>query len=349
MINVVFDIGALAAPSPGSAYEDLWSYSERLDKWSGYLGNKQFYVCSFDDRTEIESILSESELHVMNNHIRELGRRSPSLVPDICKCFYRLIGRLKSLKAIHGVEAIQWSKANINPTPNRDGVHQVLQRTRERDIIFIGLLCKSNEESASQYIFIVSEECDPVIDVMANNVKLDGKVAHKLPKNIDSLKSKVLVCSEFEGLIEHIKEEEILTHASNDKEVELAIKVALFRYEKANRQSADWNKLAMPFIGNTFRESCQKAIENGFLRPEVIIRSVVDVMNEINPSHTHTWNTGKGKGDQHSQRNYGAWRYEIDMRRGARMQFWKGPNGKIELGSVQDHNSTFFPDLTTKS
>ena len=350
MINVAFDISFLAAPGVGSTHEDVWNYAYRIKEWTEYLENKNFSFFTLHSSDEIHHALFNAGLHMHCNHIYELGSKGHNLISDVNRFFNSFLSKLTPLKSVHGIRKIEWKSINIEPKMDQDGMSQDIQKFHEEAIVVIGFLNKYDEDRLS-HVLVIPNKLDSSIRIKVEDVTFEVKKNSvlNLPKNETSLlESTVFVCKDFKELIAHVDAEQVLINASDDKEVELAVKIALYRHNIENGESADWNDIKTPFIGCEFRKSCRKFIKSGFLRTGEIIRSVVDVVNDINPDSIHPWKSKNGNRSQRCEKNYSAWRYNINMKTGARMHFWRGPNGQIELGCVQDHDTKFFPDLTTQ-
>ena len=348
MINVAFDIGFLAAPGAGSNHEDLLDYVHRIEEWNEYLENENFSFFALHNRDEIQYLLYQAELHIHNNHISTLSQKSKGLASDINKYFGLFLSKIESLRSIYGIQKVEWENVNTRPKIDQISTHSDLLQLLEEVIVVVALLGE-HDSSHLSHILVIPKKVGSLIKVNARDVVFEVNTESNLDlpsREINSLESSVPVCKNFEELVLHLKEEQVLSHASSDKEVGFAIKIALFRHGISNGVNVEWNDVKIPFIGSVFRETCRKGFESGFLKPKEVIRAIVDVVNNINPDFTHLWKAKKGK--KLIERDYEAWRYEVNRGTGARMHFWKGPHGKVELGCVQDHDSEFFPDLTTR-
>ena len=130
----------------------------------------------------------------------------------------------------------------------------------------------------------------------------------------------------------------ILVEAVNEKEVELAIRIALLIARNEQSEEIKWDDIVIPKIGTAFHETCRRIIlERGLDVPPKIIQSIVDTVDYKNLRKTHALRIGKGgNSPQRKRGDDTAWRRDIDKE--LHLHYWKQPGGLIELDSVVYHN-----------
>jgi hypothetical protein len=153
----------------------------------------------------------------------------------------------------------------------------------------------------------------------------------------------VLVCDDFRGLIECLDETAILVGASDDLGIELAVRIALFKYDIAHGDSLDWGGMIVPAIGSKFRELCQQVCaDQGDSVPPKILRSIVENIKGHNLPAVHALRTGPGGNDPQRMRGSDkAQRRDID--REFHLHYWECADGTVELASVVYHNDFSIP------
>ena len=154
----------------------------------------------------------------------------------------------------------------------------------------------------------------------------------------------MLVCDDFRGLIECLDESSILVGASDNFGIELAVRIALFKYDIAQGDEPDWSNVIVPKIGADFRELCQKVCaDQGDVLPFKILWSIIETVKGQNLPAVHALRTGSGGNDPQRMRALDkAQRRDID--REFHLHYWECANGAVELASVVYHNDFKIPE-----
>ncbi|MCW8452592.1 hypothetical protein [Legionella quinlivanii] len=165
-----------------------------------------------------------------------------------------------------------------------------------------------------------------------------------LPCHPDFFRSDVAVFDNFRGLIECLNETTILMNTSDNFGVELAIRIALFKYSLNQGYTPDWENFSIPNIGKSFRESCQKCCRaQGDSLPHKILRAIVETIKGVNLSAVHALRSTQGGNSPQKLRGADkAQRRDID--REFHLHYWECANSTIELGLVVYHNDFTIPE-----
>lgn len=165
-----------------------------------------------------------------------------------------------------------------------------------------------------------------------------------LPSPPKFFEGDVLVCDDFQGLIECFDETAILASALDHFGIELAVRIRLFKYAIAQGEEPGWGELTLPTIGAKFHDTCQQCCASlGVSLPEKILRSIIETIRGKNLSAEHALRTGSGGNDPQRMRGADkAVRRNIDQE--FRLHYWNCADGTIELASVAYHNDFSIPE-----
>ena len=217
-----------------------------------------------------------------------------------------------------------------------------------RCVTLIAILRKYCSQSHGSHFLIIRETQKPIISVRAQvyEVEHDRSDLLNLPCPPDFFEGDVLVCDDFNGLINCLDETSMLTGASDNFGIELSVKIALFKYSLAHGESIDWDNTIAPDIGSNFIETCQKCCtDQGTSLPLKILRSIVETVKNKNLSDVHALRIGLGGEDPQRTRSKDkakAQRRDIDQE--FHLHYWECVDGKIELASVAYHNDFSIAD-----
>ena len=138
----------------------------------------------------------------------------------------------------------------------------------------------------------------------------------------------------------------LLAGATDDRGIEFAIRVALFKKLVEGDGHPDWDEVTVPPVGGEFRESCQRicAAQGGAVPPK-ILRSVVHTLLGEDLQSAHALRLGeRGSNPQRTRAadRAKAWRRDID--KWLHLHYWERPDGTVELASVVYHDDFSIPE-----
>ncbi len=346
LYSVIVDASVLAVPQVKSANTEVIRYVNTLielndliqEKWvSIYLSKQAVYTLFEDgvypDYEQLEKLLKAHA--ITKGYTREVNR-----------IIRLLLTKTPSFEAAHRVTDVLSEHLETDP----DVIHPIhcnaLQSDLERCITLIAILCKYCVRSIGCYAFVLRTAPKREIKIRAQIEYFDHERDDiDLPQPFKFFEGKVSACDNFRGLIECLDESVILADASDNTEVQLAIRIALFKINKKN-DIDNWNSIIVPTIGPKFRVSYKKICDNNenSLRCK-ILESIVETIKEQKNEKVHALRTGRGGNDPQRVRGSDqakAYRRDIDDE--FHLHYWKRRDATVEFASVNYHNDFKIPE-----
>ncbi len=343
--SVTIDAGVLAVPHVDCAKDDAFQYVDILLDWSKLLDEPWVAIYMSERASEV---LIDEELFPLRNHLRELFNRHGIVeysVNDIATVAEKLLSLTPSFETYYLVKDVLSEHLETDPEVIRLRTHHGLQSDLARCIMLIAILRKHCSQPLGGHSLILREAPKRVIQVRAQIHELEHTRDDipTLPCPPEFFEGDVLVCDDFHGLIECLDESAILVGTSADLGIELAVRIALFKYAIAQGEVPDWAGVTVPAIGSKFRELCQQiCAAQGDSVPPKIIRSIVETIKGDNLSALHALRTGPGGNEpQRTRGSDKAQRRDVD--RELHFHYWECADGTVELASVVYHNDFSIP------
>lgn len=343
--SVTIDAGVLAVPHVDCAKDDAFQYVDTLLDWSKLLDEP--WVAIYMSERASEALIDE-DLFPLRNHLRELFNRHGIVeysVNDIATVAEKILSLTPSFETYYRVKDVLSEHLETDPDVIRLTTHDGLQYDLARCITLIAVLRKHCSQPLGGHSLILREAPKQVVQVRAQIHELEHTRDDipALPCPPEFFEGDVLVCDDFHGLIECLDESVILVGASDDLGVELAIRIALFKYAIEQGEAPDWGGLSVQTIGSGFRVLCQQVCaDQGDSVPPKILRSIVETIKGHNLPTVHALRTGPGGNDPQRMRGSDkAQRRDID--REFHLHYWECADGTVELASVVYHNDFSIP------
>lgn len=346
LASVTIDAGVLAVPHPECAKEDAFQYVETLWDWSKLLDES--WIAIYMSERASESLFDDG-LYPLRDQLRELFKAHGIVEYDVntvAKIADRLLTNTPSFETHYQVKDVLSENLETDPDVIRLTTHDALQSDLARCLTLIAVLRKYCVQHLGSHVLILRDAPKQIILVRA--------LIHELEHTRDDIpiltyppelfEGDVSVCDDFRGLIEIFDESAILVGASNDFEIELAIRIALFKSEIAQGNFPDWNGRIVSSIGERFRELCQQICsDQGDSVPPKILRSIVETIKGDNLSAVHALRKDKGgNAPQKTRDSDKAQRRDIDDE--LHLHYWECADGTIEFASVVYHNDFSIPE-----
>ena len=345
LLSVTIDAGVLAVPHVDCDKDDAFQYVDTLLDWSKLLDEP--WVAIYMSERASEALIDVG-LFPLRNHLRVLFNRHGVVeysVNDIATVAEKLLSLTPSFETYYRVKDVLSEHLETDPDIIRLSTHDGIQSDLARCITLIAVLRKHCSQALGGHSLILKEAPKRVIQIRAQIHELEHTRDDipALPCPPEFFEGDVLVCDDFRGLIECLDETAILIGASDDLGIELAARIALFKYSIEQGDSIDWDGVVVPTIGSTFRVLCQQiCADQGGSVPSKILRSIVETIKGHNFPAVHALRTGAGGGDPQRMRGSDkAQRRDID--REFHLHYWECADGTVELASVVYHNDFSIP------
>lgn len=343
--SVTIDTSILAIPDSDSTEEDTHQYVEKLIDCGGLLNESWVQVYMSDNSIASFIALGHFPQWEKLRHLFRVHRVVEYDVNTVTKHVNDLMKRALSFEESFRITDVLQENFETTPDISTLTRHDDLQADLKRCITLIAHLCKYCSLSCGRHSFFVSKAPCRKIFVRTEIQVLDHK-REEIPDLSDesqTFEGDVEICDNFEEFITCLDESAILKGATDDAALKLAVQVKLFKYAKENGESVDWDRICVPVIGSTFRESCQTICnaQKGSL-PEKILQSVIATVYKLKLDDVHVLRIGSGGGDPPKTRGSDiAQRRKIDHF--YRLHYWAMVGGAIELASVNVHDDNNIP------
>jgi hypothetical protein len=343
--SVTIDAGVLAIPHVDCGRDDAFQYVDTLLDWSKLLDEP--WVAIYMSERASESLFADG-LYPLREQLRDLFNSYGIVEYDVntvARIANQLLAITPSFETYYRVKDVLSEHLEIDPDVIQLSAHDGLQSDLARCVTLIAVLRKQCSQPLGGHSLILREAPEQVIQVRAQIHELEHTRDDipALPCPPEFFEGDVLVCHDFTGLIECLDESAILVGASDNLGIELAVRIALFKYSIAQGEAPDWAGVIVPAIGSKFRELCQQVCaDQEDSVPSKILRSIVETLIGHNLPAVHALRTGLGGNDPQRMRGSDkAKRRDID--REFHLHYWECENGLVELASVGPHNDFSIP------
>ena len=293
--------------------------------------------------------LFEATLYPLRNQLTTLFNDYGIIEYDVntvAKVVDKLLTLTPSFETYYRVNEVLADPICTAPDITNLTAHDGLQSDLARSVVLIAILRKHCQQPLAGHSLILRSAPKPIVNVRAqiHVIEHERDDLHELPTAPEFFDGEVPVCDDLEGLVGCLDDCAILTGASDELGVALAIKVALFKDSLKKGQELIWADAQVPMIGLSFLETCRQCSrdQGGSLSPK-ILRAVVETMQNRNMTAVHPLRTGRGGNNPQRMRGSDkAQRRDIDYE--FHLHYWECVDGSIELGSVVHHNDFSIPE-----
>ncbi len=343
--SVTIDAGVLAVPQPSCTIDDAHQYIETLLDWSRLLDEP--WVAIYMSERASEALLAD-DLYPLRDQLGELFKAHSIVEYDVntvAKITNQLLSITPSFETYYRLRDVLSEHLETDPDILRLTTRDGLQTDLARCVTLIAILRKHCSQPLTGHSLILREAPKQVIKVRAqiHDIEHDRNDIPALPTPPEYFEGDVLVCDDFRGLVECLDETAILIGASDSLGIEVAIRIALFKYDLSQGEIPDWGSVSTLVIGCDFRETCQGCCaDQGESVPPKILRSIIETVRNQSLADVHALRKGPGGNDPKRMRGEDkAQRRDID--REFHLHYWECADGTVELASVVYHNDFSIP------
>ena len=343
MPSVLIDASVLAVPHKGCAKDDALHYVETLRCWDGLINEAWIFTYKSEnsdkylwDGEGLDFLTKLKQFFDARHDIETLdGNTAITLVSP-------LLGKTKSFEAEYKINDVVTDNLSTDPDFIGLTINDSLQEDLRRSVALAAVVRKYCTQPIGGHLLMMKDAPESIIQLQAEIVLQHyNKDIPALPIPPDVFEGDVRICENFQGLIECLDESKILIDAIDDAGIELAIRVAMFKYKIEHGEAPEWKATKAPAIGEKFYQQCKRVCKDKN-RSKPILRSIVEIMEKINMQDTHALRTGEGGGDPQRKRGSDealAWRRDIDKARC--LHYWKRDDGTVELAWVTSEHDDF--------
>jgi len=344
--SVTIDAGILAAPLATCSISDVHNYVDTLLDWSKLLDEPWVAIYMSERASEV---LIEDGLYPLRDQLQRIFDAHKVVEYDVntvARVAEQLLKITPYFETYFQVSEVLSENLETVPDVIQLITHKGLQSDLARCITLIAVLRKHCSQPLWGHSLILREAPAQVIQVRAqiHQIEHERSDIPPLPCPPHFFEGDVIVCDDFRGLIGCLDESAILVGASDDRGIELSIRIAMFKNAIDQRKDPDWDRVLIPCIGKKFRKSCQECCaDQGASLPPKILRSIVETIEGQNLSSVHALRTGAGGNAPQRMRGADkAQRRDIDYE--FHLYYWDCADGTIELASLVYHNDFSIPE-----
>lgn len=348
LLSVTIDAGVLAVPPLGCSREEVFQYVHTLWDCRQLRKTPWIRLCMSE---QTAASLDGDGLYPLRTQLRALFdahgimEYDANTVATIAERFLTITPSFEERYRIRDVlsERLQTEPDVLHLTP-----HDCLRADLARCLTLIAVLRKHCSLPPGGHALFLRQAPKRMIQVRAqiHDIDHDRDDIPVLPRPPAFFEGDALVCDSFPDLIECMDESALLVDASDDEEIELAVRVALFKRLLEDDGHPDWDAVSVPAIGGEFRALCQRiCAEQGVATPPKILRAVVETMRGENLQTVHALRIGeRGNNPQRTRGSDKAKAQRRDIDRGLHLHYWERPDGAVELASVARHDDYSIPE-----
>ena len=339
--SVILNTDVIALPYGRCSKHDAIRYVENILYWKKHLDEPwiTFYVSDalfydwYPDTSQLAGLLNRHGIVWYDAN-------------TVFAVVNRLLNKAQPFETVYQVSDVISENLEIIPDIIDFSTSEDFRSEIERLVTLIAILQKRCFRSFRGCSLIIKREIQSQkIRIRAQICALDHSRDDipDMPCSPEYFEGDVQVCKNFRGLVGCLDEAEILVGASDDFEIQLAIRIALYKYAIKNNEYLDWHDAVSPKIGPKFRKSClQCCKDRGKSLPKQILKSIRRTVIGQKLFAVHALRTDKGANSPQRMRGSDkAQRRDID--REFHLHYWKMPGGKIELASINYHNDFSIP------
>ena len=333
MPSVTIDAGVLAVPRVTASADDAVQYVETLLDWSALL--REPWVAIYMSERANEALLVDG-LFPFRNELKRLftaNRITQYDVNTVAQVVERLLQLTPSFEAYFSIRDVLPEELSAEPDILKLCCGAHLETDLARCIVLIAILGKLCQPPVSDHSLILRNAPDRIVRVRAlvHALEHDRTDLRAVPAPPDYFEGEVVVCDSFSELIECLDESAILQVSADEVGVDMALRLALYKFRLGNGEDADWDNVPDYRVGTEFSDSFQRLHPTQQLSTRSL-RAMVETLTGTNLAATHWLRSGDGANDPQRVRQSDqakAWRRDID--RDHHLHYWQCDGGRVEF------------------
>lgn len=342
---VMISSGVLAVPVWQATPEQAHTYVETLLDWSKLLRESWINIYMSEQTTDV---LIKSNQYPFRDALNKLFSKYGIVEYDVntvAQIANRLLESTPSFEDKFQLWDILYSDVSTHPDILSIHLEANLNTDLERYVALMAFLenyCDTSYDySLAVKLWAGSQSVQ--VSVLVHDIEHNCNDVTRLPILPHLLNGEISVCQNFRELIINTNEVNLFLEAEDEGNLHLAIQLALYKSRIQRGLEPVWKATESFSFGDVFFETL-KSLCKGKPKPfgEKILRTIIEVIDQINLSKSHALRIDKGGGSPPQVRNEDkAMRRKID--RSYRLHYWKCSDGTIEFGSTNPHDTFTIP------
>ncbi|MDR0572084.1 MAG: hypothetical protein LBG48_04505 [Rickettsiales bacterium] len=338
--SVTLDASLFAIPDINCREEELVHYIKSLLEWKQLLDAKWLKILMSQ---RASSALFEENLYPSIKILSDLLTHCQTKLFDVqtINTFVnKLLNLTPSFETYFHLKDILYDKIETIPDILSLMPNKHLQDDLARLCILIAFLRTYHYKYISSHALIFKNAPDSTIEVTAQ-IELIEYSRDDIPDftSEDLFKGDLIVCTDFCGFIESIDESAILINATEDEDISLAVRIALYKDLISRSLTPDWDRELITVIGKQFRKTCHKSCCEDKELSHMVLKSVVKIVKSPKGGKLHRQRKSKSGNAEVLRRESD----DAEARRcwitgELRLLYWLRLDGKIDLNKVGHHD-----------
>jgi hypothetical protein len=343
MLTIAIEPVVFAPPVGDATADSVREYVVALLHWKQVLDGKFARILACRATSEV---LITCKRYPFRPRLRELLRITNVIDYDfntIAVLADTLVGQAGDFEGAMGVSDLLTSEdTQITPDVFEGVTPDILRAESEKCLVVLAILrTVSRDRSAVSYaLALKSEPRSPVVSVDARIDIIDhcrGDL-EGLPLAPARFGGTAMVCHSFQSYLLALDELKLWKCAADNRDLEVAIRVAIYKSREARGTGASWTGIPHFRINPRFHETvamCGAFAADGLGRSA--LRSIVEAIDDLQMASVHSLNTGPGAEDPQQKRGTDlAWRRDITYEH--HLHYWQCANGLKELSCMVTHD-----------
>jgi len=347
--SVIFGAGVLAVPTLEGVASDAHRYVECLLDWAKLLDEPWVAICMSECAS---AALFTDCLYPLRGQLQRLFSRHGIVEYDVntvAIVIDRLLMHTPSLETYFRVQDVLPEDVSTKPDVLQLCAGSGLQTELVRCLVLIAILRRHCGEDILQNALILRRAPGRDIMVRAMVHEFDHSrddFGGVLPKPPEYFEGEVLACDDFRGLLACIDESAVLRNATDDEGVEIAIRIALYKFRLARFLEPDWDDVSGMRLGASFGDAIRRCCRDAGLSVSVgALRGASEAIDGQELRGVHSLLAGRGGNSAQRRRKRDgakAWRRDVD--RQYHLHYWETEDGTIEFATMVVHNDFTIPE-----
>lgn len=343
LIDLTIDMSALFVRDVGDADDAANKYNDLLLSLHEITSLDWVDACASDDMDDYIDAINEK----IHQTFGKLNVRNEDFIANsemIIKSVIDLLDMLPPFYCFHDILTDARS-VSTNPDVFVSAINESHKSKMKECVASIAVLNEIYGDDVPKNIMLLSCASAAVLEV-ASEIVFVSSDTHDTSSvsQPGEVKSVVQVCDDEVGFMKHIGHidaERILLSANTVEDIQLAVRVALFKRDTKMKNIDDWNSIPVPNIGARFPPECSRVLKSDKEACGKLLEALVEVAcGKVTGSYPIR--DVKPVGDLQPQRKR--------IGTSHRLNFWLGPGKAIEVAwfskKLKSETTPYIPNPT---